>query len=52
MEKYLHRQKTIEFAVLGAILLEKQIFETVSEILIAEVLYVEAHQRIFNALFH
>lgn len=42
--------KDLEEAVLGAIMLEKNAFDTVIEILKPECFYVEAHQRIFNAM--
>lgn len=42
--------KELEEAVLGAIMLEKNAFDTVVEILKPECFYVEAHQRIFNAI--
>jgi replicative DNA helicase len=42
--------KDLEEAVLGAIMLEKSAFDTVIEILKPECFYVEAHQRIFNAM--
>lgn len=42
--------KDLEEAVLGAIMLEKTAFDTVIEILKPECFYVEAHQRIFNAM--
>ncbi len=42
--------KDLEEAVLGAIMLEKNAFDTVIEILKPECCYVEAHQRIFNSM--
>lgn len=42
--------KDLEEAVLGAIMLEKSAFDTVIEILKPECFYVEAHQRIYNAM--
>jgi replicative DNA helicase len=42
--------KELEEAVLGAIMLEKNAFDTVVEILKPECFYVEAHQRIFKAM--
>lgn len=42
--------KDLEEAVLGAIMLEKNAFDVVIEILKSECFYVEAHQRIFNAI--
>lgn len=42
--------KDLEEAVLGAIMLEKNAFDTVVEILKPECFYVEAHQRIFKAI--
>src|SRR6188474_1034642 len=42
--------KDLEEAVLGAIMLEKTAFDSVAEILKPECFYVEAHQRIFNAI--
>jgi replicative DNA helicase len=42
--------KDLEEAVLGAIMLEKNAFDTVIEILKPECFYVDAHQRIFNAM--
>ena len=42
--------KDLEEAVLGAIMLEKNAFDTVIEILKPECFYVEAHQRIFRAM--
>ncbi len=41
--------KELEEAVLGAIMLEKNAFDNVVEILKPECFYVEAHQRIFRA---
>ena len=41
--------KDLEEAVLGAIMLEKNAFDTVAEILKPECFYVESHQRIFDA---
>lgn len=41
--------KDLEEAVLGAIMLEKNAFDTVVEILKPECFYVDAHQRIFRA---
>src|SRR5918995_675832 len=42
--------KDLEEAVLGAVMLEKGAFDTVVEILKPECFYVDAHQRIFNAM--
>jgi replicative DNA helicase len=42
--------KDLEEAVLGAIMLEKNAFDAVVEILKPECFYVEAHQRIFRAM--
>ena len=42
--------KDLEEAVLGAIMLEKNAFDTVIEILKPECFYVDAHQSIFNAM--
>jgi replicative DNA helicase len=42
--------KDLEEAVLGAIMLEKNAFDTTAEILKPECFYVEAHQRIFKAM--
>src|SRR5690349_17409169 len=42
--------KDLEEAVLGAIMLEKNAFDTVVEILKPECFYVEAHQRIYRAM--
>lgn len=42
--------KELEEAVLGAIMLEKNAFDTVVEILKPECFYVEAHQRIFRSM--
>ena len=42
--------KELEEAVLGAIMLEKDAFDNVVEILKPECFYVEAHQRIFKAM--
>ena len=42
--------KDLEEAVLGAIMLEKNAFDTVIEILKPECFYVDAHQRIFKAM--
>lgn len=42
--------KDLEEAVLGAILIEKNAFEVISEILPKDAFYVEAHQRIFSAM--
>jgi replicative DNA helicase len=42
--------KDLEEAVLGAIMLEKNAFDTVVEILKPECFYVEGHQRIFRAM--
>ncbi|HEX7903631.1 MAG TPA: replicative DNA helicase [Chitinophagaceae bacterium] len=42
--------KDLEEAVLGALMLEKNAFDTVVEILKPECFYVEAHQRIFGAI--
>ncbi len=42
--------KELEEAVLGAIMLEKSAFDTITEIIKPECFYVEAHQHIFNAM--
>src|SRR5215510_7377995 len=42
--------KDLEEAVLGAIMLEKNAFDAVIEILKPECFYVEAHQRIFQSM--
>ncbi|MFY7653027.1 MAG: replicative DNA helicase [Chitinophagaceae bacterium] len=42
--------KDLEEAVLGAIMLEKSAFDTVSEILKPECFYVEAHEHIFRCM--
>src|SRR5712675_888268 len=42
--------KDLEEAVLGAIMLEKNAFDTVVEILKPECFYVEAHERIYKAM--
>ncbi len=42
--------KDLEEAVLGAIMLEKSAFDTVIEVLKPECFYVEAHQRIYQAM--
>ncbi len=42
--------KDLEEAVLGAIMLEKNAFDTVIEILKPECFYVEAHVRIFKSM--
>ncbi len=42
--------KELEEAILGAIMLEKSAFDTVVEILKPECFYVEAHQRIYQAM--
>jgi replicative DNA helicase len=42
--------KDIEEAVLGAILLEKDAFDNVADILRPECFYVESHQRIFKSM--
>ncbi|TMI64400.1 MAG: replicative DNA helicase [Bacteroidetes bacterium] len=42
--------KQLEEAVLGAIMLEKDAFDSVAEILKPECFYVEAHQRIFKSM--
>src|ERR1700759_4498714 len=42
--------KDLEEAVLGAIMLEKNAFDTVAEILKPECFYVESHQRIFRSM--
>ena len=44
------QSKDLEEAVLGAIMLEKDAFDNVVEILKPECFYVEAHQRIFKAM--
>lgn len=40
----------MEEAVLGAILIEQEVFDTVVEILQSECFYVEAHQKIYSAM--
>jgi replicative DNA helicase len=42
--------RELEEAVLGAIMLEKNAFDVIAEILKPECFYVEAHQRIFSAM--
>src|ERR1700704_6510987 len=42
--------KDLEEAVLGAIMLEKNAFDTVAEILKPECFYVESHQRVFKCM--
>ena len=42
--------KDLEEAVLGAIMLEKDAFDTIVEILKPECFYVDAHQRIFSSM--
>ena len=42
--------RELEEAVLGAIMLEKGAFDTVSEILLPECFYVEAHEHIFRCM--
>src|SRR6187402_283354 len=42
--------KQLEEAVLGAIMLEKDAFDSVAEILKPECFYVEAHQRLYRAM--
>src|SRR5688500_3605853 len=42
--------KDLEEAVIGAMMLEKGAFDTVSEILKPECFYAENHQRIFRAM--
>ena len=42
--------RELEEAVLGAILLDKSAFDTITEILKPECFYVEAHQLIFSAM--
>ena len=42
--------KELEEAVLGAIMLEKSAFDTVSEILKPECFYVESHKIIYQAM--
>lgn len=44
------QSKMAEQAILGAILLEKSAFEKASELLTADCFYVDAHQRIFEAM--
>src|SRR5580698_11448819 len=44
------QSKELEEAVLGAIMLEKGAFDVVIEILKPECFYVDAHQRIFQAM--
>ena len=40
----------LEIAVLGAIMLEKKVFDEITGILQSECFYVEAHQKIFSAM--
>ncbi|HJY23692.1 MAG TPA: DnaB-like helicase N-terminal domain-containing protein, partial [Hanamia sp.] len=42
--------KELEEAVLGAVMLEKNAFDVIVEILKPECFYVEAHQRIFRTM--
>ena len=42
--------RELEEAVLGAIMIEKNAFDVIAEILKPECFYVEAHQRIFSAM--
>lgn len=42
--------KDLEEAILGAIMLEKNAFDIVAEILKPECFYVDAHQRVFSAM--
>ena len=42
--------KELEEAILGAIMLEKGAFDTISEIMKPECFYLETHQRIFRAM--
>jgi replicative DNA helicase len=42
--------KELEEAVLGAVMLEKSAFDTITEIIKPECFYVEAHQHIFKAM--
>ena len=42
--------RELEEAVLGAILLEKSAFDTVTEILKPECFYVESHQMIYRSM--
>ena len=42
--------KELEEAILGALMLEKSAFDTVSEIIKPECFYVDAHQHIFKAM--
>src|SRR6478752_6571568 len=42
--------KELEEAVLGAIMLEKNAFDIIVEILTPECFYIEAHQRIFRTM--
>lgn len=44
------QNREMEEAVLGAIMLEKECFDVVIEILSSEAFYVDAHQRIFSAM--
>jgi len=44
------QSKDLEEAVLGAIMLEKNAYDTANEILKPECFYVEAHQRVFRAM--
>ena len=44
------QNKEIEVAVLGAILLHRDAYETVSSIINAESFYVTAHQKIYQAI--
>ena len=42
--------KEIEEAILGAILLERDAYDEVSEMITADCFYVNAHQSIYNAM--
>ncbi len=42
--------KELEEAILGAVMLEKSAFDTITEIIKPECFYVEAHQHIFKAM--
>ena len=42
--------KELEEAILGAIMLEKGVFDTIAEIMKPECFYLETHQRIFKAM--
>ena len=50
MGKLPPQARDLEEAVLGALMLEKDALSSVIDVLKAEVFYVEAHQKIFNAI--